>query len=187
MPGSPIWNLESVAIDSTGEMVSDSLAYKMFEVERHLHSGGRWFESAATGTATHKADRIGTTKDDPNPFRIDAGNNDWGAWVQILGSEDTPTIPGKVYFDPHQLIVEDTEQASTYFIQIARGASGEAGYAAGTYTELVYGASVQKETGIIPVQTGRAPAGSLLWARCLSPGNNTGWLDFYIGIHEYEK
>jgi len=39
--------------------------------------------------------------------------------------------------------------------------------------------------GITKVQTGRAPAGSKLWARCMCPGQNTGTLDFYLGIHEY--
>jgi hypothetical protein len=39
---------------------------------------------------------------------------------------------------------------------------------------------------IIPVQTGRAPAGSKLWARCMCPGLDTATVDFYIGIHEYE-
>lgn len=37
-----------------------------------------------------------------------------------------------------------------------------------------------------PVQTGRAPAGSLIWMRCMAPGQNTAWMRFYIGIHEYE-
>ena len=32
---------------------------------------------------------------------------------------------------------------------------------------------------------GRAPAGSLLWARCIAVGQNTGTLDFYLGLHEY--
>lgn len=164
--------------------VHDSLAYRVHEIERHLHSGGRWFETASVPNPTvHVADRIGSGA---GAFQIDAGNLTWGTWLQILGSSDTPVSAGRVYFDPHQFIVEDTERASTYFIQIGRGVSGAAALAAGTYTEFVYAASVQKEAGIIMVQSGRAPTGSLLWARCMCPGQNTGWLDFYYGIHEYE-
>ena len=164
--------------------VHNSLAYRVHEIERHLHSGARWFETAAVPDGeSHVADRIGSGA---GSFQIDAGDDTWGDWVQVLGSDDTPADAGKVYFDPHQFIVEDTERASTYFVQITRGASGDAGYAAGTYSEFVYGASVQKETGIIPVQTGRAPAGSKVWARCVCPGQNTGTLNFFIGIHEYE-
>lgn len=161
--------------------VKDSLAYKVSEIERHLHSGGRWYETASVPTATHIADRIG---DGAGPFQIDAGNDDWGSWVQIFGPDDMTA--GKVYFDPHCMIVKDAQESDTYFIQIGRGASGASALSAGTYTELVYSATVQKETGIIPIQTGRAPAGSLLWARCKIPGVNTGTLDFYFGLHEYE-
>ena len=164
--------------------VSNSLAYKVHEIERHLHSGARWFEAAAVPNATtHMADRIGSGA---GAFQIDAGNLTWGTWVQILGSSDTPIRTDWTHFDPHQFIIEAAERASTYFIQIGRGASGAAALAANTYTEFIYSATVQKDTGIIQVQTGRAPAGSLLWARCMCPGQNTGTLSFYYGIHEYE-
>jgi hypothetical protein len=165
--------------------VANSLAYKVTEIERHLHSGARWFEEAGTPTAAHKADRIGTVGG-AGAFRIDAGNDTWGDWVQIFGSDDTPTVEGKAYFDPHQIIVEDVEKAVTYFIQIGRGASGDAALTAGTYSEFIYAATNTKDSGIIVVQTGRAPAGSLLWARCMVSDEDTAWLDFYIGIHEYE-
>lgn len=162
----------------------NSLAYRIAEIERHLHSGARWFETAAVPSGeTHVADRIGVGG---GAFQIDAGNDDWGSWVQILGSDDTPTEVGKPYFDPHQFIVEDVERAATYFVQITRGSSGAAGLAAGTYSEFVYAAISAKDTAIIPVQTGRAPAGSKLWARCMCPGQNTATMDFYVGIHEYE-
>lgn len=169
--------------DGLGETYN-SLAYRVAEIERHLHSGARWFETASVPSGeTHVADSIG---DGAGSFQMDAGNNLWGNWIQILGSSDTPTVSGKLYFDPHQFIVEDTERASTYFLRIARGATGAAGLAAGTYSEFVYGATVQKDTGIIVVQTGRAPAGSKLWAQCKCPGQNTGTINFFFGIHEYE-
>ena len=165
---------------------ANSLSYRVTEIERHLHSGGRWFETATTPDGElHVADRIG---DGAGAFQIDAGNDDWGAWVQILGSDDTPTVVGKAFFDPHQMIVEATEVAGAYFIQIARGDSGAAGLAAGTYTELIFESDAvgQRAEGIIPVQTGRAPAGSKLWARTKAPGENTATIDFYFGLHEYE-
>ena len=183
--GSPSAGLDIEDTASDGLLSTpESLAYRVAEIERHLHSGARWFETASVPNAEiHVADRIGSGA---GAFRVDAGNLVWGSWVQILGSSDTPADTGKAYFDPHQVIVEDTERASTYFLQFARGASGAAGLAAGTYTEFVYGATVQKDTGIIMVQTGRALAGSKVWARCICPGQNTGWLDFYFGLHEYE-
>jgi len=164
--------------------IQNSVGYRVAEIERHLHGGARWFELAASASLPeHAADRAGTGG---GPFRIDAANDDWGTWLQILGSTDTPAITGQLYFDPHQVIIDDVERASMYVIQFARGASGAAALEAGTYTEFVYAAANTKDTAIIHVQTGRAPVGSLLWARCICPGADTGWMDFYFGVHGYE-
>ena len=171
---------------------SNSLAYRVHEIERHLHSGGSWFEVAGTPNAEiHVADRIGTVGGG-DPFIIDGGdssvNATWGAWVQILGSSDTPARSGQAKYDPHEIVITYTEKATTYFIQFARGTSGAAGLAAGTYTELVYESDAvgARAAGITSVQTGRATAGDKLWARTLCVGENTGTIRFYIGIHEYE-
>ena len=163
---------------------SNSLAYRVHEIERHFHSGALWFEAAAAANGEiHVADRIG---DGGGAFQLDAGNDTWGSWLQLLGSSDTPVRTGKAYFDPHLVIVEGAERAATYFVQITRGTSGAAGLAANTYTEFIYSATVQKDTGIITVQSGRAPAGSKLWGRCMCPGQDTATIDLYFGIHEYE-
>lgn len=162
----------------------DSLAYRVHEIERHLHSAASWFEKATTPDGElHVADRIGNGA---GAFQIDAGSDDWGAWVQILGSTDTPARTGNVYFDPHLIIIESVEKNAVYFIQFARGDSGAAGFAAGMYTELVYEGVTNRDTGIVDVQTGRAPAGSKIWARVMCLGEDTAKLDFYLGIHEYE-
>ena len=132
----------------------NSLSYRVHEIERHFHSGARWFEAASVPAGeTHVADRIGSGG---GAFRIDAGNNTWGTWTQILGSADTPVKAGRVYFDPHLVVVEDTERSATYFVQFGRGESGAAALAADTYTEWIYSATVQKDTGITvvaPVRT----------------------------------
>ena len=170
---------------------SNSLAYRVHEIERHLHSAGSWFEKAGTPSATHFADRIGTTGG-AGPFVLDAGDSSatatWGDWVQIFGSGDTPARSGQTSFDPHELVIVYTEKAGVYYIQLGRGASGAAALTAGTYTELVFESDAvgAKAFGITNVQTGRAPAGSLLWARTLCVGENTSEIRFFIGIHEYE-
>ena len=175
--------IDDAAVDGLAG-VSNSLAYKVHEIEKHLHSSGSWFGKAATATATHFADRIGPAID---PFQLDAGNETWGDWVQILGADDTPARADQLFFDPHQVIISSVEKAGAYFIQMARGASGTAGFDAGNYTEFVYMAdgTGMRGSGITDVQTGRAPAGSLLWARTLLIGENTGTIDFYMGVHEY--
>jgi len=175
--------IDNEAVDGLAG-VSNSLAYKVHEIEKHFHSAGSWFEAAGTPSATHFADRVGTVGGG-GAFQIDAGNDTWGSWVQILGADDTPARADQLFFDPHEIVIADAERVATYFVQIGRGASGAAALAAGTYTELVYHAGTNRYTGIVNVQTGRAPAGSLLWARCMCPSNNTGTMDFYMGIHEY--
>lgn len=178
-----IYKIDSAASDGLAG-TQNSVAYRIAEVERHLHSGARWYEAATDpDPEDHVADRIGSGA---GPFQIDAGNDTWGDWTQILGSDDTPADAGKVYFDPHLLVVEDNERAGPYFIQFARGSSGAAGYAAGHYTELVLDLTTRAGGVIIPMQTGRAPAGDKLWSRCMCPGQDTGTIDFYVGIHEYE-
>ena len=174
--------IDSVAVSGL-DGTYNILAYKVHEIERHLHSGARWFEKAATPTATHIADRIGLGA---GHFEIDAGNDAWGDWAQILGSGDTPVSTGMAYFDPHLMVIAAAERTAIYFVQIGRGASGAAALTAGTYTELVFDTTSKAGGTEVPVQTGRAPAGSLLWARCMCPSQDTATFDFYFGIHEYE-
>ena len=111
---------------------SSSLAYRIHEIERHLHSNERWFGAAVVPVGTtHVADRLGVGV---VSFQIDAGNNDWGAWIQVLGSNDTPAEAGNVYMDAHRLLVTNTERNATYFVQFSAGVTGAAGLAALTPT-----------------------------------------------------
>ena len=78
------------------ETVANPNNYGIFEIERHFHSYERWYEAAASPSGeTHIADRIGSGS---GAFQIDAGNDDWGLWVQVLGSSDTPADTGKVKY-----------------------------------------------------------------------------------------
>ena len=169
--------------------VNGSLAHGVSEIEHHLHSAGSWFGAKAIPTATVKAVRIGDA--DCTHFEIDGGDSSvtptWGDWVQIFGSDDTPARGVTMtYFDPHLLLISQAEEEVPYMIQFGRGASGAAALLAGTYTELMVGVDTEKKFKTqTPIQTDWAPAGSLIWARCIAIGKNTGWLRFYMGIHEY--
>jgi hypothetical protein len=160
--------------------------YRIFEIERHLHSYESWFGDAITAVSgTHEADRIGVGV---NAFQIDAGNNTWGSWLQILGSSDTPARTGNLYFDLHRVQIVAAERTAEYFIQIAKGDSGAAGLSAEDYTETVFKPStVQGKPAPIDINIRRFAAGSKVWARCMCLGQDTGTLDFYFGVHEYEK
>jgi hypothetical protein len=160
--------------------------YGIYETERHLHSNERWYGAAVTPSGeTHVADRIGVGV---VAFQIDAGNNNWGSWLQVLGSSDTPADAGGLYFDGHRIQISAAERTAVYFIQFSAAETAAAGLTALTYTEFVYKpASVQGKPAPIVIQTRRAAAGTKLWARCMCPLQNTATLDFFFGVHEYER
>lgn len=164
--------------------VSNSLAYRIHEIERHIHGYERWFETAATPNGgTHVADAIGTGG---GAFQLDAGNDGWGAWIQMLGTTDTPAIAGSVYYDPQRILIESTERDATYFLQFGYGATGSAALTAGSYTEsIVIPSSNLTDSGPMEVQSRRQTAGTKLWGRTMCPGQNTATIDLYPGIHEY--
>lgn len=166
--------------------VSGSIAYRVHEIDRHIHSYERWAEAAAVPVGeTHVADRLCTGA---GAFQADAGNDDWGTWLQILGTADTPAIAGNVKFDLHKISILAQERINTeYCIQIAYGTSGAVALAAEAYTEF----SIKTGGGntiITPVriQARRIAVGTKIWLRLNCPGQNTATLDFKIGLHEYE-
>ena len=175
----------TLGVDST----FGSLAHTLQRLSYGCSSGASWFEKAGTPTATHFADRIGIAAGGGD-FQIDGGDSSatptWGSWVQILGSGDTParTTKGMQYFTLYRMLVTDVEKSAKYLVQITRGASGAAGFAAETYTEIVYEATNTRNVHSIDIHSGWAPSGSLLWARCQCVGENTGTMDFNYSIIE---
>jgi hypothetical protein len=180
--------VDRIDVETTNGLtgVSNSLAYRVNKIERHNHSRERWLGAAVSPSGeTHVADQIGTSK---TAFQADAGNDDWGAWVQTLGSDDTPVISGSVFFDPNWVIITAVERAnSVYFVQFAQGASGAAGLSAEAYSNVVIQLTTTAPRGQpFQVQSRRIAAGTKTWVRTMCVGQNTGTIDFYFGIHEYE-
>lgn len=168
------------------EGVSNSLAYRVHEIEKHFHSYESWFAEHDTpsGEVTI-ATRIGSANDN-GPFTIDAGNDTWGSWVQILGSGDTPARSGMVKYDLHKIVIDATEVSDNYYVQIAFGDSGASALSAGDYTEfVVHALSNQVGSTPVPIMDPRKDIGTKVWARCMCPGANTATMDFFIGVHEY--
>ena len=192
-----VGNKTDASVTTIGETASQ-MAYikgilkEALEIERHFHGNERWFGLAVSGeaTATHKADSIDDYANDNvvAPFQIVAGNDNWGSWVQILGSGDTPFADGMVKFDLHKLGIVDSGATNVHaFIQIGSGASGQAALDAKTYTTIQYLTPTnQAAEAAISFMDKRKAVGSLMWARCLGVGDDGLTLDFYFGLHEYE-
>jgi len=164
--------------------IQDSLAYRVNEIERHFHSYERWFGAANTPDGEiHVADRIGTSV---TAFQADAGNNTWGDWLQILGSSDTPDTSGSAYYDLHEIFITTAERAATYFVQLAKGIDGDTALTNNTYSEFMFLPAAASRIIPIVIQSRRYISGTKAWIRCFCPGQNTGTMDFFIGLHEYE-
>lgn len=176
--------IDSVTTDGLAG-TDNSLAYRVNEIERHLHSYESWFETAAVPDGEdHVADRVG---EGSGAFQIDAGNDTWGAWVQVLGANDTPARGTNVKFDLHEMLFESTERSVVYFVQLAFGTSGAAALAAGEYTESVFVPATNLiDSGPVEIHNPRIAVGTKAWVRCMCPGQDTATMDFFIGLHEYE-
>jgi len=192
---SSMWTLLRDIIDSFDSIVQTEIDNNMSvaeiltivtELEDHSHNYEVWMEKAAVPAGeTNIADQIGTVGG-LGAFQVDAGNNTWGAWVQILGSADTPVRTGKTQFDLHRIIVEAAERNETYYFQIGFGASGAAALAAEEIAEAVLEPLTnQVDSGPLVMRSEPADSGTKAWARCMCPGQDTATLDFYFGFDEF--
>lgn len=160
-------------------------------IDTHLHSHRRYMCTAVTPNGeVHVADPIGSVVS-PNTatgFTVTSGNNNWGSWVQILGSSDTPVTVGMAFADINEFYMVDASHAQTvYVLQMAYGASGAAALAAGAYSEFIHstGQTVQASDGPQIFGNVRVASGTKRWMRVLTPGFNARTLTFFFGLHEY--
>lgn len=186
LAGSELLKVDSLTTDGLLG-VENSLAYRIAEIERHLHNTEKWFGAAAVPNGEiHVADRmVGGIQ----PFILTAGNDDFGSWVQVLGSGDTPVKTGAVKFDQHRFMVIATNSTNSFVIQVVAGESADiaAKIAAEEFSESPYiSATNNNDSGINDVMVRRQDAGTKAWARCACIGSSGSTLSFYFGIHEYE-
>ena len=162
-------------------ILEDILA-EVVEIDGHIHNYESAFGLAAVPAGeTHRADELSSL-----PFQVVAGNNTWGTWLQILGSDDTPFRAGNTKFDLSFLHVMDSNDAGIYKIQIACGDSGAAALAAGNYTEVYYKRGAANNTAFqTRILDKRRDIGSKYWMRIWLVGGNGKTIDFMLGLHEY--
>lgn len=167
---------------------SNSLAYKVHEIERHFHGRERWRGKKAVQTATDWAD------DTLSPFRAISGNNAYGAQANdealVLGTADTPAITGNVRFDLHRLMMVGASSSTAYKLRIVYGTGTMAdAITDGQYSEVVVmsdPAAAQVPHEIIDVMMPRGTCGSTqIWLQCWNATDNATF-DFLVGWHEYE-
>jgi hypothetical protein len=165
----------------------NSIAYRIAEIEAHFHNQEKWFGAAASASGeTHVADVMGGTID---PFAIVSGASDFGNWVQILGSADTPVVVGNAFFDAHRFLVTTTDSTEPFILQIASGESAglAAKIAAMDYTSAMYiAATNSNDSGVEEIMSSRVPVGEKVWVRVACVGVSTKTINAYFGVHEYD-
>jgi len=158
------------------------------EVAKHFHGYERWMCAATTPVGTtHVADAISDTSH--VAFHADAGDEVYGEWVQVLGADDTPVFgEAMTKFDAHRIEITNAERKSTvHLLQIAFGATAEIAEAADDYSTVVFASSATgSHAAPVNVMQKRNLVGQNAWVRVFIPSQNTGTVDFYLGVHEYE-
>lgn len=217
MAGTPIWIIEGVALESKGAAVansvaarlilmqadalkvdgaavsgllgvSNSLAYKVHEIERHFHGRERWFGKLAVQTATDWAEN------NLSPFRAISGNNAYGTdandEAKILGTADTPAMAGNVRFDLHRIFIVAASVETVWKMQLIYGTGTMAAALAAdqfsTFMFKIDAAASSSPALPVDVMMPRGTCGATqVWARAWCATNNAT-VDFFVGFHEYE-
>jgi hypothetical protein len=171
MPGTPIWPIDGVA--AAGLLgVSNSLGYKVHEIEKHFHNTSRWFGRDAGDTFFVENGLL--------PWPLVAGNGGaFGNWVQLSNGDEL--IAPAVKYDPHEILVMNTSVASKlYYIQLG---SGEGGAQIVLTTNPIYPAAAVRQTSM-KIICPRLGVTEKLWARC-NCETNAATLTMVIGLHTY--
>lgn len=150
---------------------SNSLAYKVHEIEKHLHGRGYWYGKDPGDTFL--------LVNGMTPWQLTAGAGEaFGAWVQLSNGDEITAGPR---YDPHQILVVQSSAASKiYYIQYGTGAGG----AQVVRTTVPFFPAATLRQGSIPVICPRLYSTDLLWARAACE-TDAATLSFIIGLHVY--
>jgi len=169
---------------------SDSLGYRVAEIERHFHSNERWLGKLPVQTPTQWGKRLPCF----TPYRAISGASTWGAdandEAQVLGTADTPVIAGNTRYDIHRIFVSDASDSGVYNIRLV--------YGTGTMADAIIAEQFSTMMMRMDAATGQIAHGPVtaqmrcgtggatkVWVQVASASNNA-WIDFFVGLHEYE-
>jgi hypothetical protein len=151
-----------------------------YETEHHVHNNEIWFGDAASPNAgVHEADRESLVS-----FRVDAGNNDWGTAINVLGTGDTPVQTGMTKYDCHKVLVTTTERTVLTYLRFTFGTSEAQGITDGNSTVVAMIIPSPLRHSAVEFIMKRANSGTKLWVNAKVIGD-TGTVDFIFGLHEY--
>lgn len=162
--------------------VEDSAAYIANELENHFHNRGRFWGSNGAATETNA---IAATV--AVPFVAVSGNNTWGTAIPVCGTGDDPTDGLGVKFDPHLILVIDTDHATAYRFRLIYGTGTSAdAISAGQWSEEMFITNTGPFSSGVPLSIlmPRVDVGSKMWAQVWNATNGSN-VDFLWGGHSY--
>jgi len=191
-PNSP--KIDSRAVDGLLG-TSNSLAYRVHEIERHFHSRERWFGISANQSGNDWA------LDTLTPFVAISGADAYGTdhtggagavdEAYVIGTDDMPGISGMVKFDIHRILILDVDHSTVYKLRIVYGSVDRAtSVSTGLYSEITILFDAVSPTisagSPVDVQMPRLTSGvDMVWIEAWNANDNSQ-IDFLVGIHEYE-
>jgi hypothetical protein len=150
--------------------VEDSLAYRVAEIEDHIHSVGHFYGQSAGDTFFEE--------NNLTPWVITAGAGEaFGDWLQVSNGDEISNPK----YDPHLLCVSSTSSATAiYLVQFGAGESG---------AQVVIGSAWFKASATLrsapeEVQARRVDNTDKLWLRCKSTVE-LATISVIIGLHTY--
>lgn len=160
----------------------DSLAYRIAEVEHHIHSTERWWGAVGAPDETNAIDANVDT-----PFVATSGNDTWGTAIPICGTGDNPVLATDVKYDAHMILVTDTDHSTPYRIRFIYGTgTSAAAISAGQWSEGIFITAGGPFSSGVPAE-GRMPrvdVGTKLWVQVWN-ATNASTVSFFWGAHGY--
>ena len=170
---------------------TNSLAYKVHEIEKHFHNKSRWFGISADQSGVNPWATSVSTAGMPTVFLATSGNATYGAdasdEAQVWGLYDTMGTDTKL--DIHEIFVTAASQTSIFYLRVVYGSGTmAAAITAGQYSEfpVIANAAVGGSISIIiPILMPRITIGTdKIWVQAKNTTDNAT-ISFLIGGHSY--
>ena len=158
-----------------------------FETEHHLHNMERWF-----GKSGDQSGNNWGTASSLTPYQAISGSGAFGSdaddEAKILGTDDTPVITGHLQFDPHRIMVTAASNATDSVLRLIYGTGTMAdAESAGQYSDVMITEARKGMPTEIKMPHDDIIAGSTkIWMR-LKNATNNATVDFFLGMHGYER
>ena len=176
--------------------VSNSLAYRVHEIEKHFHNAERWYGISADQSGVNPWATSLSTAAMRTSFRTISGSAAYGAdasdEAQVWGLNDTLSVAGVVQtkLDFHQIFITASSVTTIWYIRIIWGTGTMAdSITAGQYSEFPVVADAAQNGSIdviMPIMMPRITIGThKVWIQGKNATDNATF-DFLVGMHGYQ-